>query len=81
MIKIFLSYPDDSRKEKASRQGRAASPRMELLKGVWGRCPQQAKMNVPPRCGAFIFGVMVPSRIACWFCVGYFEWRIRSFDF
>ena len=31
------------RSSSVGRQGRAASSRMELFKGVWGRCPQQAK--------------------------------------
>ena len=31
---------------QASRQGRAASSSMELFKGVWGQCHQQANADV-----------------------------------
>ena len=31
---------------QASRQGRAASSNMELFKGVWGQCHQQANADV-----------------------------------
>ena len=35
-------------RQKSVPQGCAASSRMELFKGVWGRCHQQAEMAVPP---------------------------------
>ncbi len=42
----FFAFHRTGGPYQASRQGRAASSSMELFKGVWGQCHQQANADV-----------------------------------